>query len=153
MKIYFCFFALILISSCIKEESTLSELVYINNSNNIISIKVFQNSFISDSFRISPHSAINKESFSERGFSNEPIIFFDFLRESDSIIVTFNDLFSITHLNDSVSYGKKRISYFSSRSLYGANYTNSKVDEKKHYIHYQKTFTFTEQDYFDAKKQ
>jgi hypothetical protein len=139
-------------SSCIKEESTLSELIYINNTKNTISFKVFQNSYISDSFKILPNSEFNKESFSERGLSKEPIIFFDFLRESDSIIVTFNDSFSLTHLNDSVTYGKKRISYFSSRSLYGANYINIKVDEKKNYIHYKKTFTFTEQDYLDAKQ-
>ena len=152
MKKYFYLFSMILIASCIKEESTFSELVYINNSKNTISIKVFQNSFLTDSFKILPNSELIKENFSDRGFSNEPIIFFDFLRESDSIIVTFNDSFYTTHLNDSVTFGKKRISYFSSRSLYGANYTNSKVDEKKHYIHYKKTFTFTEQDYLDAKQ-
>jgi len=143
---------LILMTSCIKEERALSELVYVNHSTKKIELKIYRDAIIIDSFFISPNSQNIKESHYARGKSKKGIIFYAFLRNSDSTTIIFNDSFKITHLYDSITINSKRIGYFSNRSIYGNNYVESIFEEKKHFIHHKVTFTFTEQDYLDAKQ-
>jgi len=139
-------------TSCIKEERALSELVYVNHSTKKIELKIYRDAIIVDSFFISPNSQNIKESHYARGKYEKATIFYEFLRNSDSTTIIFNDSFKITHLYDSITINSKRIGYFSNRSIYGNNYVESIFEEKKHFIHHKVTFTFTEQDYLDAKQ-
>ena len=83
-----------------------------------------------------------------RGYS-----YASYLSFNDSTLVIYDDSIQIVHYSYKESKNQLLgILYDSSRSLYNENnYIRKIKQEEKHYISNEYTFTFTEQDYLDAK--
>jgi len=149
------FLGLLLICSCSKEEVTLYKAILVNNSGHKIVIQPFFAGVNPSERTITLLSNQNFEiaSGSDRGFGNQGFSSSYFGGPNDSVIVTFDDLYSITHYFNAPSVLAARHYLFSNNRNIGnpASYdlqTNrlSKYQEENIF-----TYTFTEQDYLDAK--
>ncbi|GAL83936.1 hypothetical protein MYP_1164 [Sporocytophaga myxococcoides] len=71
----------------------------------------------------------------------------------DSLNIVFDDTISSVHYRQNLSGDNpEAIKFENNRNLYNEdNYVRKVVMEKKHYISTEYSFTFTEQDYLNAK--
>lgn len=92
-------FGMLLICSCSKEEVTIYKATVVNNSGHKIVIQPFFAGLNPSEKTITLLSNQNFEiaSGSDRGFGNQGFSSSYFGGPNDSVIVTFDDLYSITH--------------------------------------------------------
>lgn len=148
-------FLLFLICSCIKERVTLYKAVLVNNTSHKIVIKPFFGGVNPSEKTITLLSNQNFEiaSGSDRGFGNQGFSSSYFGGPNDSVFVTFDDLYSITHyFNTPSSLATK---HYLSSSIRNIGNPSSYSLQTNQLSKYQQenffTYTFTEQDYLDAK--
>jgi len=141
--------------SCRHEESTSTKTFITNNSSHSIEIIPYYQGVISnvDIKYIAPNSTLPILTNHTRGKSagySYPI----YLIAVDSIYVLYDNLKTVVYYKEnSTGNNPKAITYDSSRSIYNeANYIRKITQEDKRSISNEYTFTFTEQDFLDAKK-
>lgn len=141
------------------------QILYVNNTNHRIVVTSYSSLVykgVKDNFVIESNSEIvpfkyyeynrkkSKASFKYLGFVN-------FLNDGnyvDSVVVVFDDQFKIKHNSARELNEKGKMEYFNVRNLTnGINYTITKFKETKHSFARHYSYTFTEQDYLDARKQ
>ncbi|WP_045459713.1 hypothetical protein [Sporocytophaga myxococcoides] len=154
MKTIHILFIIWVLPSCRDKESTHSESFIINTSNHEIKILPYDdgNLINGDIKSIPANSTIKVLALTTRGKSTGPsyannIMFFD------SLNIVFDDTISSVHYRQNLSGDNpEAIKFENNRNLYNEdNYVRKVVMEKKHYISTEYSFTFTEQDYLNAK--
>lgn len=131
-----------LLYSCCKAIVSFSTAIK-NNTNSIISLTSYSNGNIKRNVQIGKLSLIN---FNEGDSILEEAI--------DSVIVTWNDTIEVVHyLPSKEGNNPKAIKYSNPRNLFNQNaYENNVKELKCDGRHTERTYTFTEQDYQDAKR-
>ena len=161
MKISNIFIAAIFLLhfGCIKEDSTIYKANLINQTSHQITILPYKKGVINkkDSIFLNPGDNFEIANGYIRGLIDKPFFSTEYfaIEQGDSIVVFFDKTFPIVHYN-----------YILPQKLFIKNYLRDsnrnlnnregsyKFDTKatsKHQRHNQHTYTFTEQDYLDAK--
>lgn len=153
MKIYLIVFIFILIG-CTKEQITTYTAYLSNKSNHSIVIRPYFNGIVptekiislalNDSFQIANGS--------DRGIVNNAGFNSNFLSGSDSIVVTFDNQYKITHyFNQPVNLASKYYLINSNRNLYNKdNYLYTYQDASKNRRESNYLYKFIQQDYLDS---
>jgi len=103
------------------------------------------------------HLASNTENQIElnrtRGKSTAPLVFFDYFKNVDSVIITWDNLYPVTHMiSDNFISSNKNIAVLAQRNIgYRKSYSESVLSENKQSISWNVVYNFNEQDYLDAK--
>ncbi len=157
-KKYLPFLTLIIIlSSCIKENSTNTYATLVNSTSHKISIWFYKSGKLTDkdSLVISPNSQFQFGQSFERGLSNGPGFGSDYFGSAnDSMIVVFDNNYKIAHYYSSTPQllRSKHYLYTSIRNIGNVySYVLKNEHTSKHQWNNYHTYTFTEQDYLDAK--
>jgi hypothetical protein len=149
------FLLLFLISSCIKERVTLYKATLVNNSSHKIVVKPYFSSVNPSDKTITLLTNQNFEIAygTDPGFGNQGFSSSYFGGPNDSVIVTFDDLYSITHyFNTPSSLSTKHYLFNSNRNI--GNPVSYSLQTNRLSKYQQEnifTYTFIEQDYLDAK--
>lgn len=149
----YAFFS-ILLTQCTKEEVGLTKTFIINTTNHRIRILPFNGSNL-DNIRIKliePLATVEVYSASVKGKTIDPC-YGTLLQPFDSVVVTYDDTIRIPYIKFNLVYsGTHRILFSSNRSISNAaNYIKAITRETKTSLEGNFTYTFTEQDYLDAK--
>lgn len=154
MKFGMLFFLLFL-CSCIKEKLTLYNASVVNGSTHKVVIKPFFAGINPSDKTITllPNQRFEIADGADRGLGNQGFSSAYFGGPNDSVIVVFDDLYAITHyFNPSSALAAKHYLFSNVRNIGNhSNYalrTNRLSNNKEENIF---TYTFTEQDYLDAK--
>lgn len=144
-------------SACsVKEEVSSTSVILFNNTEHQISITSFRNGVANNSslIHLPNYGNYTIESGSSLGKTKGPVYFFDYFQNVDSVVVMWDNTYPITHMiSDSFISTDKYIPFGNSRNLGNGNaYTNELTEETKYTIAWTVKYTFTEQDYLDAKE-
>ena len=156
MKLHFFIALTIILGSCSKEESTISYAYLINGSTHKVVIKPYFSGVVPPDKTIILLSGQTKEiataSFA-RGIGNMGFNSSYFGGLNDSIIVTFDDLYSITHyFNPPATLSNKYYLPSSLRNIANPkSYNLQSRDVSKYQRENKYYYTFIEQDYLDAR--
>jgi len=129
----------VLMQSCIKDPpEAITELKINNNSNHLIEGKVYVNNNIIEHFNLQAESTriIKTDGGKGGNFSFEPF------ENADSVVVVYDNTYSITHYKDNTQNGASK------SILKLSNWV--KLKEEKYYWEYQ--YTFNEDDYNEASQ-
>lgn len=148
-------FFVFIFSSCIKEKSTYSSTIAVNTTNHYILVTPYMNGAVSnkDSFSLKPNTSKTVYQNSYKGIGNGTTYGYD-IPYTDSVIVIFDNKYTIVHYNHILPTTVNTKSYlFSSiRNLYNdSSYIRELITESSNTKSWEFTYTFTEQDYLDAK--
>ena len=153
---YFLLVAIVhLLSGCTKEEMTLYKAYLKNTTSHKIEVKPYFGGVVSSDKIITLLANETKEIANgfDRGIVGNAGFNSQNLSGSDSLIIIFDNLYSITHyLNNPTSLAQKHYLYSSNRNLYNKdNYNYSYQDVSKHKRESTYMYNFIEQDYLDAR--
>ena len=143
--------------SCTLEESTNTKSFINNNTLHIITIIPYYQGLVvkEDSVNINSNSIYEILDNSNKG-KGTGFSYSLYLAIYDSVQVAFGNSIHATHYSYATTNkgnNPKAIKIDSSRSLYNeVNYVRKIITESKRGISNEYTFTFTEQDFLDAKK-
>lgn len=152
MKYLFVF--AFLFASCIKESNTSSDTFFINETSHDISVLPYRNGIIdsNQTFNLAPHETNKVISLGARGLTpgmsfGEPNQF------QDSFVVVFDNTYKIAHYKPApIGNRVKRYLFSSDRNIFNRDsYKRDLITDKKHFREWDFEYTFTEQDYLDAK--
>ena len=142
------------IISCTKEETTLSNSFAKNNTNHTIKVQPFYNGIVNTTMTFELQGKESKKIYynNTRG-KNIGLTYGGINQPMDSFIVTFDNLYSIVHYKPPlIGNNPKRYLYNSKRNLYNdTSYVTVLENKTKYSNSWEFTYTFTEQDYLDAK--
>ncbi len=150
--VYYLIFLSIVFTSCIKESMTESSNYFFNSSDHMINVQAFRDGQVLDVSSFTLNGNSEKLVFQTiNGGIGEGICFCG--GGSDSIVVTFDSLYSITHYTSNFSGSNPNsYSFNSKRNIYnGSNYLTILKDVSKFRREWEFKYTFTEQDYIDAR--
>lgn len=140
--------------SCKKDSVTLSNTIFINNTSHTISISGYKAGVINteSSFTLSANESKSVFTLNNRGIGNG-LCFGEYYRYVDSFVVQFDGAFSISHYKpDLVGNSIKKYYFSSNRNLYNdASYLRIITKDNRYRREWDFKYTFTEQDYWDAK--
>lgn len=144
------------ISGCVKEDTTFSYATIYNHSGVSVNVTLFSSGMPLNDYliRLAPGDSIevSTNKYMGKGKSNDPGFNNAYFSISDSVIVTFNDSFTIMHYRDTplVTAAEYYLPSHSRCLLNIKNWVHSS-EETKHVATSRYQYTFTEQDYLDAK--
>jgi len=146
---------LFLSTACIESRTDNYSFIDNNTDHNII-IHPYRAGNISSSliFEIGPHEKKLIDYTSYGGAKGDGFSYVSTITFQDSILVIFDHADTIAHYKPTLIGGAKRFYPFNSpRNLYNeANYIKTTVAKTTHNVAYNFLYTFTEQDYLDAKQ-
>lgn len=155
MKLILVVFGVLLVSSCTKEEMTLYSAYAKNGTGHKIEIRPYFFGSVPPAKVITILANDTKEIANgfDRGIVGNVGFNSNYLSGSDSIIVVFDDLFKMTHyFNAPSQLAPKHYLLSSNRNIYNKdNYAFSFVDQSKYKRESTYLYSFTEQDYLDAR--
>ena len=156
MKLFSAIAVLILLCGCTKEESTISYAYLKNGSTHKVVIRPHFSGIVPPDKIITLFAGETKEiataSFA-RGIGNQGFSSSYFGAPNDSLVVIFDDLYSITHyFNTPATLSPKHYLATSLRNIANPkSYDLQSRDITKYQRENKYTYTFIEQDYLDAK--
>src|SRR5690606_25399382 len=143
----------VLLKSCRKEENTNYKAMLINKS----SVQILLVSYIDgrdvDRITINDGSSVIIGEGTDRGFVNHAGFDSKYLSGVDSVIIIFNDSFSVSHYNNNpIAFSFKYYLQENSRNIFNyLNYNYYHQDKSRGWRNAYYRFTFTEEDYNFAK--
>lgn len=141
--------------SCRYEESTFTKTFIANNSSHSLKLIPYYQGMSSnvDVKDVAPNSTLEILNNNNRG-KGTGYSYAIYLIPFDSLYVVYDNTDSCVYYREnSNGINSKAIKYDSIRSIYNvSNYVRKITQEDKRSISNEYTFTFTEQDYLDAKK-
>lgn len=155
MKYILILFIGLFFGSCVKDGKTTSQVILSNPTTHNISLYPYQNGFI-DSPNIKTiiqgEEVIIEDNF-QKGKTNSPLVFWDYFKPYDSLVVIWDGVYPITHfLSDTFLSSNKFIQFGASRNIgYDASYVVSSNNETKISIEWITKYVFSEQDFQFAK--
>jgi len=151
---YFFYSFLFLLVACTKEKSGHTSTFIKNTTTHTIKLLPYKGASIDMSYAktIPATSIIEVYSANVWGKTIDPC-FGTLLQPYDSVVVKFDDTVMIPHIKFNLVYnGTHYIPFQSNRSISNANsYLKEIIEEAKRSITGKFTYTFTEQDYLDAR--
>lgn len=155
MKQLLYLLTLVFFSSCVKDYKSTTATFIKNTTSHKIEIIPYTNGVVNNEYYklIEAYQDLEVYSGNVYGKTLEPD-FGTLLQPNDSIVIKFDDSVKITHLkfNSTIQTGHY-ILYDSNRSISNpSNYVKTIEKETKHYLRGNFRYTFTEQDYLDAKQ-
>lgn len=149
MKLIPLFLILILLLSCKKEETTHNKFNLLNNSG--VVVKVLPTSSMADTLLLSNNASKEFEFPVERGLGTGDN--YAFYADSKPVIVVFNNSDTIIHYFDTLTHTGRYYKSNSPRNFYNtSSYGKDMVNNSKYTRTVTLKYTFTAQDYLDAKK-
>jgi hypothetical protein len=146
---------LFFLTGCVKEKITLYYAYAKNSTSHKVEIKPYFSGSIPPNRVIVLMANETKEIANgfDRGIVGNAGFNSNYLSGSDSIVVVFDNLYSITHyLNQPGTFASKYYLYASNRNIYNKdNYAYTYEDLSKYKRKSQYVYEFKEQDYLDAK--
>ena len=145
----------IFLASCTKEDSTNYYAYLKNTSSHQIKIVPYYSGNINQAniINLRPNEKKEIANGSGRGIQNNGGFSSQYIGGSDSLVVIFDSLYSITHYgNLPTTFSRKYYLYNSSRNL--GNYLSYQLQVQNITAHLREntyTFEFVEQDYLDAR--
>jgi hypothetical protein len=151
---YLLYFTFLILAGCSKEQFGHTKTFYVNSTNHSIKLLPYNGGLLlaGDVKTIPPLSTTEAYSASVRGKTIDPC-FGTLLQPYDSVLVTYDDAVKIPHIKFNLSYtGTHRVLFTSNRSISNpGNYIREITNETKFSIEGRFTYTFTEQDYLEAR--
>lgn len=150
------FIVLVILTSCNKERSTMYNANLINNTSHSIVIRPYSSGQIVTENVIIIPTLTRKEIANgiDRGINGNSGFSSKYLDNSDSLRVTFDDIYTITHYNFSNPSSLNTRHYLNTSLRNLINYRSYLFDSKslsKYQVENTYNFEFKEQDYLDAK--
>jgi hypothetical protein len=149
----------VLIVRCNKEDTTVYKATLVNQTSHTILIEPYKNGVVrqGDIIRLNHNSSFQIAHGAERGLIEVPFFHCEYfeINQQDSIVVVFDTIHKIIHYNyllPSQKYSKHYLIQ-SNRNLNNreGSYVFNSEKKSKHNRYNTHTYTFTEQDYLDAK--
>lgn len=143
-----------LFASCSKEKATISETIFRNKTGHEIEVTIYEDDGAPDTVNSFSLSASDvKKALSIRGGGIGEGVTFGQLIGGDSIVVTFDGMYSIVHYRPSpVGSNPKNYPFESNRNIFNRNSYEQKLKTNRKLLReWDFIYTFTEQDYMDAK--
>ena len=144
---------ILLSTACIIEDGGFTESFLINQSNHSIKVVPYLNGTVQvDAIElVNPYEKLSVFHLHQRGKITKPS-YADILIAYDSVKLIYDDQYAVKHLK-TVAQAPHEISFVNNRNLVNVkNYEFVLDKETKHTIANHYNFTFTEQDYLDAKQ-
>jgi hypothetical protein len=143
-------------SACIKDYSSLTSSFIKNDTGHLILIEPYFNGLVDNNYTVELYPNEEKQLLKNVVVKGKSLgnAYGTYLQPFDSIIIHFdNTKFSIhTKFNSTDTLGSEVIKFNNNRSISNEkNWTKTITAEDKHTLNGFYTFTFTEQDYLDAK--
>lgn len=138
-----------------KEESCTTDNYLINNTNHSIQINFYSDGILQDADKVELNKNESKNVFSHFSLGKKNTFSYgQKISIFDSAILLFDDTVRIKHYSFKVdSSGKKGLGFEDIRNIINpSNYSGGLSNETKHTATYTYKFTFTEQDFLNAKK-
>ena len=155
MNIFWSFIVTVFLGACTKEKITLYHANLKNNTTHKIEIKPYFNgtTSIDKIVTLMPNETHEIANGFDRGIVGNAGFTSRTFSGSDSIIVIFDNIYSITHyFNSPVFLSKKFYFLTSNRNIYNKdNYLYSYNDLSKNKRESNYVYEFIDQDYLDAK--
>jgi hypothetical protein len=155
MKFFIMIFVSVLLTCCYKEDSTLYYAYMKNTTSHRIEIKPYFAGSVPINKIITLVANDTKEIATgfDRGIVGNAGFNSSYLSGSDSIIVVFDNLYSITHYFSSPAVHTPKYYFLTSnRNIYNKdNYVYTYQDLSKHQRKSTYNYEFKEQDYLDAR--
>jgi hypothetical protein len=151
---YLSILIIVFLTSCIKEGQTHYTAKIKNETSTILKFKIHSMHEFIDTIVLKQGEVIEIANGTDRGIVNHAGFDPYLSGGSDSFTVVYNDLYWNTHYSDTTSRNSLRIiNRNSNRNIYKyENYKYSFKDKKKHLREALYLYTFTEQDFLDAKQ-
>jgi hypothetical protein len=155
MKYFLFAICILMLNGCSKEEHTLYIAFLINSTAHNIEIHPYFAGIVPADKIITLNGGGNKEIANGmyRGTGKDPVFLSEYMTGADSLVVIFDQLYSITHYGNPPLILNTKHYFFSSPRNIG-NVKNYQIESRKlgkHSIENKFTFIFIEQDYLDAK--
>jgi hypothetical protein len=151
---YLIFGIVITFMSCKKDSVTLSNTIFANNSTHQIIVQGFKNGVndIESSFVLNPNETKSVFTLNNRGIGNG-LSFGEYYRPIDYFLVQFDGQYKISHYKSNlIGTNPKRYLFTSIRNIYNdSNYIKNITKDEKYRREWDFKYTFTEQDYLDAR--
>ncbi|MFN8436294.1 MAG: hypothetical protein U0V72_01550 [Cytophagales bacterium] len=137
--------------SCIREKYTVNESYLCNNTFYKISVLYYRNGSIDHSIStesLPSKSCILKSSYTSR---ENNITIHDSTTAIDSVVITYDDGTKIKHYDMFNKDSTSGLIYTNSRNILNSNSWSKETTEKRNKKLNKSTYTFSEQDYLNAK--
>lgn len=145
--ILFCF-------GCAEKQST-SQVSIFNSTVHNVTLTPYINGIVDSSkFKIlQPNETFSVETSYQRGKTKIPVVFWNYFKNLDSLVVGWDETYYMTHMLSDTFYSSNNFIQFAENRNIGlaTSYVNSVKSESKHSIEWAVINTLTEQDYLDAK--
>ena len=159
MKWAYFTISILVLNGCIRttEEITNYTATVVNNTSHIVIFKPYAFGSVRQDkqFTLAPGSSLEIANGFMRGITVLGSGFgSDYLAGSDSIEIVFDNIYKMTHYGSALPtpLSGKHYLYTSNRNILNKNsYFAKQEGENKYSVTYSYTYTFTEQDYLDAK--
>lgn len=146
---------LFILVGCVKDYKSSTQTKLINTTNHTIKITPYLNGVIDIGMQqeLMPNETKIVYEANPWGKTIEPC-WGVFLRPDDSVIVIYDNTYKMKHnrFNDTTTCDNCYIESNNRNLTNPNNYTPTIIKEEKEYLDGYYTYTFTEQDYLDAKK-
>ena len=157
MKIRIIFFFSLILSSCIKDKYTNFTGDLQNKTMHKIKIYPYKNGVVQekDTITLLKNSVFNIAKGTLMGIVESPGFESDYFGgPNDSVIVIFDDIYRITHYANNPNFFSDRHYLFTSTRniLNPKSYEFIRIKGEKNVFTNMHVYTFSEQDYLDAKK-
>lgn len=155
MKKWVIFFISLVNIGCIKDKRSITDVIISNATIHKVTLVPYLNGFVDSSkYKIlQAKSSISIENNFQKGKTKIPVVFWDYFKNLDSLVVIWDDIYSMTHmLSDTFTSSNNHLQGYESRNIgLSTSYVNSVKTESKHSIEWAVINTLAEQDYLDAK--
>jgi len=140
-----------------KDAIIVTRIYFYNNTKHIIKLLPYEKGLVvTDSIKVFPPSTITWLETEKNNTPSpaSPAFDFRYRRNTDSILVTFNDVKKENH--HLFMPNSSKITYLPSKERClivedGGAYEQKIIEQRKTYVEVEYTYTFTEQDYLDAE--
>jgi hypothetical protein len=154
MKQYLAFLIIILSYGCAEKQST-SKVSIFNSTLHKVTLAPYINGIVDSSkYKIlQPNESFSVETNYQRGKTKIPVVFWNYFKNLDSLVVIWDETYHMTHMLSDTFYSSNNFIQFAENRNIGlsTSYVNSIKSESKHSIEWSVINTLTEQDYLDAK--
>lgn len=152
---YLIWILLLTLFSCNKEKTTYASGFWVNSTSHYIEVRPVSKGLVvsQNILRLMPGQKLQVGGASFRGILDHQLFDNEYFSDADSVLVIYDSTFVVSHyfVTPSSVRPKHHLRLSSRNIINQANYDFKYEDDSKHKRQTFSTYTFTEQDYLDAK--
>lgn len=149
MKKYLPIILIVALFAC---EKSLHALFYSVENKSSVEIKISPTQWRSNELIIKPGESLERKIYDARGRQSFNGRGYGFDSDGKPITVTFDNVYSVTHYNDSLPHTGKYLNKSSKRCIYNPESYMIKTNGKSSFVSEIAQYVFTEDDYNFAKQ-